>query len=128
MASRSALAENMSTAGFAMLATMPLAELGTELFPVLEGRPGISICHIYRVYICTRVCTAVCTYIQTRAYGHIYHSSQAFTLVQPTSATPWISPSYTATLWGPLEGCAGCRTAEEEGRERERETARQREG
>ncbi|KAI4491084.1 hypothetical protein M0802_010501 [Mischocyttarus mexicanus] len=54
----------LSTAGFAMLATMELVELVTELFPVLKGRIDIE------------------------------YSLQALTLVQPTSTTPCNSPSY----------------------------------
>lgn len=93
------LGENMSTAGFAMLATMPLVELGTELFPVLEGRPGISIYHIYTV------CTYVHAYVPP--YIHIYHSLQAFTLVQPTSTTPWISLFVHHYALGAVRGLCG---------------------
>lgn len=56
-------------------------------------------------------------YVHTHAHVYMYHSLQAFTLVQPTSATPWISPSsYTSTLWGPLQG--GCGGGRGRGRER----------
>jgi len=42
--------ENMSTAAFAMLVTIALVELGTKLFPVLEGKASIYI-YIYIFYI-----------------------------------------------------------------------------
>jgi len=88
----------MSTAGLAMLATIALVQLGTELFPVLEGRAGISICYtdLYCVCVCVCVHVYTCNYVYAQVYIYAHTHTFVRTLwlyrplppVQPTSNTP----------------------------------------